>query len=312
MDVNFIPNSGTATIVSGALSIDVDGALANGIATNRVKAIVTDAEGNLVPNLLVNFSADNSGVIAASGTTGADGSVTSTLTNIKSGVTKVTATVNGNSQNVDVNFIPNSGTATIVSGALSIEVDGALANGVATNSVKAIVTDAEGNRIPNLLVNFSADNSGVIAASGTTGADGSVTLTLTNTKSGVTKVTATVNGNSQTVDTTFIPDASTASVSLAAVIGNMPADGTALNSVKAKVIDAFGNAVANQLVSFNATNSATMAANGTTDSNGEVIMTVVSANPGDSTVTATINGTSDTDILTFIPVPFSVKFVLTM
>ncbi len=312
VDVNFIPNSGTATIVSGALSIETDGALANGIATNSVKAIVTDAEGNRIPNLLVNFVADNSGVIAASGTTGADGSVTLTLTNIKSGVTKVTASVNGNSQSVDVNFIPNSGTATIVSGALSIEVDGALANGVATNSVKAIVTDAEGNRIPNLPVNFVADNSGVIAASGTTGADGSVTLTLTNTKSGVTKVTATVNGNSQTVDTTFIPDASTASVSLAAVIGNMPADGTALNSVKAKVIDAFGNAVANQLVSFNATNSATMAANGTTDSNGEVIMTVVSANPGDSTVTATINGTSDTDILTFIPVPFSVKFVLTM
>ncbi|WP_186371533.1 Ig-like domain-containing protein, partial [Yersinia alsatica] len=70
---------------------------------------------------------DNSGVIAASGTTGADGSVTLTLTNTKSGVTKVTANVNGNSQSVDVSFIPNSGTATIVSGALSIEVDGALA-----------------------------------------------------------------------------------------------------------------------------------------------------------------------------------------
>ncbi|CFR15199.1 putative invasin [Yersinia frederiksenii] len=209
-------------------------------------------------------------------------------------------------------FIPDSGTATIISGALSIETDGALADGVATNSVKAIVTDAHGNRVPNLLVNFIADNTGVIAASGTTGADGSVTLTLINTKSGITKVTATVNGNNQVVDTTFISNASTARVSLESVIGNMPADGTAQNSVKARVTDAFGNVVANQLVSFNATNSATIAASGTTDINGEIVMTLVSANPGDSTVTATINGTTDTDIATFIAVPFSVKFVLTM
>ncbi|WP_168132510.1 Ig-like domain-containing protein [Yersinia frederiksenii] len=312
VDVTFIPDSGTATIISGALSIETDGALANGAATNSVKAIVTDAQGNRVPNLLVNFSADNGAVIAASGTTGPDGSVTLTLISTTAGASRVTAAVNGSSQVVDVTFIPDSGTATIISGALSIETDGALADGVATNSVKAIVTDAHGNRVPNLLVNFIADNTGVIAASGTTGADGSVTLTLINTKSGITKVTATVNGNNQVVDTTFISNASTARVSLESVIGNMPADGTAQNSVKARVTDAFGNVVANQLVSFNATNSATIAASGTTDINGEIVMTLVSANPGDSTVTATINGTTDTDIATFIAVPFSVKFVLTM
>ncbi|CNJ04137.1 Ig-like domain-containing protein [Yersinia frederiksenii] len=312
VDMTFIADESTATIVGGALSVEVDGALANGSATNSVKAVVTDAHGNLIPNLLVNFSANNSGVIVASGTTGADGSVTVTLTNTTSGVSRVTATVNGNSQNVDVTFIADESTATIVAGALTIEVDGALANSVATNSVKAVVTDAQGNRVPNLLVNFSADNSGVITASGTTGADGSVTLTLTNTKSGVTKVTATVNGHSQTVDTTFVSDPSTAKVSLESVIGNMPADGTAQNSVKAIVTDAFDNVVANQSVSFNATNSATIAATGTSDINGEVIVTLVSTNPGESTVTATINGTSDTDVMTFVPVPFSMKFVLTM
>ncbi|WP_193588427.1 Ig-like domain-containing protein [Yersinia hibernica] len=312
VDVNFVPDSGTATIVSGALTVTQDNALADGTATNVVKAMVTDATGNAVPNQTVTFAANNNGVITASGTTGPDGSVTMTLTNATAGVTRVTATVNSNSQAVDVNFIADESTATIVNGAFNIVDDGAVADGNATNSVKAIVTDALGNPVPNLRVNFNADNSGVIAASETTGTDGSVTMTLTNTKSGVTKVTATVHGTSQAVDTTFIADASTASVSLAAVTGNMPADSTAQNSVKAKVVDAYGNAVASQLVSFSASNSATIAASGTTDINGEVIMTVVNDKPGDSTVTATINSTSDTDIMTFIPVPFSVKFTLTM
>ncbi|EEQ12593.1 Autotransporter adhesin, partial [Yersinia frederiksenii ATCC 33641] len=142
--------------------------------------------------MLVNFSANNGAVIAASGTTGTDGSVTLTLTSATAGISRVTAAVNGSSQAVDVTFIPDSGTATIISGALSIETNGALADGAATNSVKAIVTDAQGNRVPNLLVNFSANNGAVIAASGTTGSDGSVTLTLTSPTSGISHVTATV------------------------------------------------------------------------------------------------------------------------
>ncbi|EEQ12579.1 Autotransporter adhesin, partial [Yersinia frederiksenii ATCC 33641] len=53
--------------------------------------------------------------------------------------------------------------------------------------MKAIVTDAQGNRVPNLLVNFSANNGAVIATSGTTGTDGSVTLTLISTTAGVSR-----------------------------------------------------------------------------------------------------------------------------
>ncbi|HFR4115450.1 TPA: Ig-like domain-containing protein, partial [Yersinia enterocolitica] len=203
-------------------------------------------------------------------------------------------------------------TATIINGALSVEDDGAVANGVATNSVKAIVTDAYGNRVPNLSVDFSTDNDGVIAASSTTDANGLITLTLTNTKSGVTQVTATVNNHSQTVDSTFIPDTTTAKVSLEVVTGNMPADGAAQNSIKAKVVDAFGNLIPNQLVNFSATNSATIAASGTTGSNGEVIMTLINTNPGDSEITATLDGSNDSDTVTFLPVPFSVKFTLSI
>ncbi|QHB32691.1 hypothetical protein F0T03_11245 [Yersinia canariae] len=310
VDVTFIPDSGTATIISGALTVTQDNALANGVAQNEVKAVVTDATGNVVPNQAVTFIADNNAVIATSGTTDSAGVVTMTLTNVTAGATRVTATVNSNSQSVDVTFIPDSGTATIISGAFSVEDDGALANGVATNSVKAVVTDALGNRVPNLLVNFSTNNNAVMATSGTTDANGSVILTLTNIKSGITEVTAEVNNQSLTIDSTFIPDVSTATVSLEVVTQNMPADGTAQNSVKAKVVDAFGNVIPNQSVSFNATNNAAIAASGTTDINGDIIMTLTSANPGDSQVTATVNSNNDSDVVAFTPVPFSVKFTL--
>ncbi|WP_186377404.1 Ig-like domain-containing protein, partial [Yersinia rochesterensis] len=85
------------------------------------------------------------------------------LTNTTAGVIRVTATVNGNSQSVEATFIADESTATIIRGAFSIEDDGAVANGVATNSVKAVMTDALGNRVPNMLVNFSANNNTVIA-----------------------------------------------------------------------------------------------------------------------------------------------------
>ncbi len=91
MDVTFIPDSTTATILSGALTLTHDNAIANGVAQNEVKAMVTDATGNGVPNQVVTFSANNNTVIAASGTTDANGSATLTFTNIKSGITQGTA-----------------------------------------------------------------------------------------------------------------------------------------------------------------------------------------------------------------------------
>ncbi|KFC76631.1 Ig-like domain-containing protein, partial [Hafnia alvei] len=99
----------------------------------------------------------------------------------------------------------------IVDGALTISVDNAKANGTDTNKVQATVTDATGNPVLNTAVSFTADNGAtVIKTSVTTDAQGLASTTLTNIKAGITKVTATVNGNSQTVDTTFVADNSTA------------------------------------------------------------------------------------------------------
>ncbi|KFC78576.1 Ig-like domain-containing protein, partial [Hafnia alvei] len=170
------------------------------------------AQGNYVPNATVSFTANNGAtVVTASVNTDAQGLASTTLTNVKAGITKVTAAVNGHSQTVDTTFVADSSTATIVDGALTISVDNAKANGTDSNTVQATVTDASGNPVPNTAVNFTADNGAtIVTASVMTDDQGSATTTLTNVKAGITKVTATVNGNSQTVDTTFIADGSTA------------------------------------------------------------------------------------------------------
>ncbi|WP_227719109.1 Ig-like domain-containing protein, partial [Obesumbacterium proteus] len=219
VDTSFEADGGTSTITDGNLIVTLNGAKANGSATNAVQAKVTDAKGNKVPNVDVSFSANNGAtVISATATTDIEGLASTTLTNVTAGTTKVTAAINGNRQTVDTTFVADDSTSTIVKGDLTVTIDNAKANGADSNKVQAKVTDATGNRVPNTAVSFTADNGAtVVTTSVTTDDQGLASTTLTNVKAGITKVTATVNGNSQTVDTTFVADDSTSTI----VSGNL-------------------------------------------------------------------------------------------
>lgn len=306
VDTNFVADSGTATLISGALTVTVNNAKANGTDKNAVQAKVTDANGNLVPNAAVSFTADNGATIVATPvSTNAQGLAITTLTNIKAGVTKVTATINGHSQTVDTTFIADSSTSTLVSGNLTVTVNNAKANGVATDTVQAKVTDANGNLVPNVTVSFTAANGArITTASATTNTQGLATTTLTNVTAGISKVTATVNGHSQSVDTTFVADSGTATVAsgaLTVTANNAKANALATNAVQAKVTDANGNVVPNVTVSFTADNGATVTtASATTNAQGIATTTLTSITAGISKVTAAINGHSQTVNTTFI------------
>ena len=298
----FVADNGAAQIAAGHLTVESDGAVANGTATNSVKAIVTDSQGKAMAEQTVSFSADNGAVIAASGRTGADGSVTMPLTSTVPGVISVTATVNNSSQSVATTFVADNKTAEITAGNLTVLSDNAPANGVATNSVKAVVTDAAGNVVANQAVKFSADNGAAIADTGITGPDGSVEVTLTSTKAGTANVTASAGSSSQSVATTFVADSGTAQIlagNLTVVSDNAKADGTDTNSVKAVVTDAQGNLVANQSVSFKADNGADITPQGTTGPDGSITVALMSTVAGSSTVTATVNNSSQSVVTTF-------------
>uniref|UniRef100_UPI001CC36F27 Ig-like domain-containing protein n=1 Tax=Escherichia coli TaxID=562 RepID=UPI001CC36F27 len=145
-----------------------------------------DANGNVVPNVAVTFAANNGATITtASANTDENGLAATTLTNITAGISKVTATINGNSQTVDTTFVADDGTATIIAGALTVTADNAKANGTATNAVQAKVTDANGNVVPNVTVAFAADNGATVTTtSPNTDENGLAATTLPNATQG--------------------------------------------------------------------------------------------------------------------------------
>jgi adhesin/invasin len=181
-------------------------AVADGIATNEIQAIVTKALNQPVPGVIVSFSTSNeANVVTANAETDSNGVATTTITSKKSGSTVVTASVNGTSQAVETNFIADAGSAEIAQGAFTVTVDNAVADGKATYAVQAIVTDATGNVVPDAAVKFSSpDAISVATPTTTTDAQGVATTTLTSTKAGSFTVNAEVNGKQSAVEVSFV------------------------------------------------------------------------------------------------------------
>ncbi|MGO2258725.1 MAG: Ig-like domain-containing protein, partial [Hafnia alvei] len=306
-DITFIPDSNTAGIASGAFTVTTNDAPANGTATNGVQVIVTDANGNPVPNAAVNFSAPGDvKVITATGTTNESGIATSTMSSTKSGSYEVTAQVNGKSSKAEVTFMPDSSTAEIASGAFTVTTNDSAANGSATNAVQVIVTDANGNPVPNIAVKFSASEGvKVITTTTTTNESGIATSTMSSTKAGSYEVTALVNGKSSTADITFIPDSSTAEIASGAftvTTNDAAANGSAPNEVQVIVTDANGNPVPNVAVSFSTSKDVIVGtAEATTNESGIATSTMTSTKAGSYEVTALVNGKSSTADITFMP-----------
>ncbi|EJE8171160.1 Ig-like domain-containing protein, partial [Escherichia coli] len=78
------------------------------------------------------------------------------------------------------------------------------------------------------------------------------------------------------------------------------ADGSTANTLRARVTDAFGNALAGQTVSVTTDNGATTAPTVSTEPDGTVEISVTSQTAGISTVTATINNSTLSQNVTFI------------
>ncbi|WP_252387304.1 Ig-like domain-containing protein, partial [Escherichia coli] len=94
---------------------------------------------------------------------------------------------------------------------------------------------------------------------------------VTSQTAGTSTVTASINSSSLSRDVTFIADVSTAQIaSLEVTQDNSVADGAMANTLRARVTDAFGNALAGQTVSVTAGNGATVAPTVTTQPDGTV------------------------------------------
>ena len=298
-DIDFIADVSTARIT---LTPVRTGAVANGTATNEVSAHVTDANGNNLEGLTVTFTTTLGTVTAVINPTGANGIATATIVSDNSGDGTVTATLtNGANQTVAIDFIADIATARVV---LTVVHTGAVADGIATNEVSALVEDANGNRLDGQTVTFTATNGATATAViNPTGPDGIATATLVSKTEGDSVVTAQLAGGvsaTQTVNfarNIFI-------VSITVTENNGLANGSDPNYANILVHDAAGNPLQNAMITVSGSPTQGTfrfvspipgaTTQGTTDSNG--ILRVQYTNSYASATTLTARATNGTEL----------------
>ncbi|MCV7934598.1 inverse autotransporter adhesin IatC [Escherichia coli] len=296
-NVTFVADVRTAKIAS--LEVTRDNSVADGAMVNTLRVKVTDAFGNALNGQTVSVMADNGATVAPTVITEPDGTVEISVTSQTAGVSAVTATINSSSQSQNVTFIADVSTAKIAD--LVVIKDGSEADGSTANTLRVRVTDAFGNALAGQTVSVLADNGATVAPTVTTQPDGTVEISVTSQTAGTSTVTASINSSSQSRNVTFIADVSTAQIaSLEVTQDNAVADGATANTLRVRVTDAFGNALAGQTVSVLAGNGATTAPTVTTQPDGTVEISVTSQTAGISAVTASINNSSQSRNVTFI------------
>ncbi|MBS0849528.1 inverse autotransporter beta domain-containing protein [Citrobacter sp. JGM124] len=217
--IGVIPSENTVS----SLTISPDGRVltVNASRGYTITALVTDGKGAPLASQSLTFSV--TGLVDAAGrpgttlsqpdgsltdsrqitlTTGADGKASALLFSTVAGQGTVTATMdNGNSNSGRVSFTADVATAEVAT--LVVVDDNATADGEATNSVLMTVEDKFGNPISGADVYLTASNGARIASVVTTDEQGRATAGLTNTKSGTSTVTASLNGSQKEASVTF-------------------------------------------------------------------------------------------------------------
>ncbi|WP_250376624.1 Ig-like domain-containing protein, partial [Escherichia coli] len=215
----------------------------------------------------VSVLADNSATTAPTVITEPDGMVEISVTSQTAGTSAVTASINNSSLSQSVKFIADVSTAQIAM--LEVTQDNAVADGAMANTLQVKVTDAFGNALSGQTVSVLAGNGATVAPTVITEPDGTAEIPVTSQTAGVSAVTATINNSSQSRNVTFVADVRTAQIAdLVVIKDGSEADGATANTLRARVTDAFGNALAGQTVSVLADNGATVAPTVTTQPDG--------------------------------------------
>lgn len=161
---------------------------ASGSPPATIKALVVDANNNVVPGTSVNFTATSGALTITQAVTDATGTAIATLgagTNQQNRVITVTATAGTSMATIQIAVV---GTTLTVSGPTSLVQN-------ATGNYSVSLTDSGGNGIAGQVVALTSTlGNTVTPASVTTGANGTASATLTATTSGTDDLIATWQG----------------------------------------------------------------------------------------------------------------------
>lgn len=320
--VSFVGDSSTAQV---ELQKSKNEVVADGNDSATMTATVRDAKGNLLNDVKVTFNVNSAAAkLSQTEVNSHDGIATATLTSLKNGDYRVTASVSSGSQaNQQVIFIGDQSTAALT---LSVPSGDITVTNTAPLHMTATLQDKNGNPLKDKEITFSVPNDVASRFSisnsgkGMTDSNGTAIASLTGTLAGTHMITARL-ANSNVSDTqpmTFVADKDRAVVVLqtskAEIIGN----GVDETTLTATVKDPSNHPVAGITVNF--TMPQDVAANFTlenngiaiTQANGEAHVTLKGKKAGTHTVTATLgnNNTSDSQPVTFVADKASAQVVL--
>lgn len=177
------------------------------------------------------------------------------------------------------------------------------------NSTSTTITvstlNASNALIPDILVSLSADTGILNVPSVTTGAAGTATFTFSSGVARKDNRTATITASSAGAPSAQIPVQIVGStVTLNSTAAALPDDGSSPATLTIAVKDAGGNAISGTAVTLTTTGTGNVTltpASGTTDVNGQLIVTVAGAAAGTATVTATALGATASTAFTVSP-----------
>ena len=292
-----------------AITLSKPQAIADGTDSIIYEATVSDGQGNVVPGATVSWSVDNSDARLSMSQSISDdkGKSYVTLTSLKAGTAIVTAQT---SESTPLRADKATFTADAASAHLLKTVSDsttALADGSDAITITTTVVDANNNPLEGAEVNWSVSPAGGTLSGNLvkTNAQGVAEVKLTSTQVATYSVTASTNGDSQSVNNlSFTVDNSTAHLDkLEASANQTIADGQSTITLTAHLIDNAGHSVPGETVSWSADKSAAVlsAAQSVTNDQGEVQITVTSSEVIDTIVTAKYGETSSmhTDTLRF-------------
>ncbi len=306
--VSFVGDSSTAQV---DLQKSKNEVVADGNDSATMIATVRDAKGNLLNDVKVTFNVNSAAAkLSQTEVNSHDGIATATLTSLKNGDYRVTASVSSGSQaNQQVNFIGDQSAAALT---LSVPSGDITVTNTAPQQLTATLQDKNGNPLIDKEITFSVPNDVASQFSisnggkGMTDSNGVAIASLTGTLAGTHMITARL-ANSNVSDAqpmTFVADKDRAVVVLqtskAEIIGN----GVDETTLTATVKDPFDNAVKDLPVTFSTNPADTQLSQSTSNTNdsGVAEVTLKGTVLGVHTAEAILlNGNKDTKIVNIAP-----------
>ncbi|EHI6971768.1 TPA: inverse autotransporter adhesin-like protein YeeJ [Escherichia coli] len=254
--VNFIADTLTAQV---NLNVTEDNFIANNIGMTKLQATVTDGNGNPLANEAVTFTLPAD--VSASFTLGQGGSAITdingkaevTLSGTKSGTYPVTVSVNnyGVSDTKQVTLIADAGTAKLAS---LTSVYSFVVSTTEGATMTASVTDANGNPVEGIKVNFRGTSVTLSSTSVETDDRGFAEILVTSTEVGLKTVSASLADKPTEVISRLLN--AKADINSATITSLEIPEGQVMVAqdvaVKAHVNDQFGNPILNESVTFSA------------------------------------------------------------